>query len=188
MKYWLILIPLITLLTGCAIKHQLQPKEFHLTSNAIGTLPLPSRHQPMEHAQLLTTDIRNRQISFIGVVSISKDQIELLALTPVGVRIFKTVYDGQNVVTEKYIPNIPLPDMTNTIANIMLSYYAPSVWSDHLPTGWKVIDKDLERFIQNTQNEKVMTIRYHYLEQERIPSLIQNHILNYTIVLKNLED
>lgn len=171
---------------GCASKPPLKETEFHLTQEVTAILPHPSDHKEIEHQQLLTTTVRGHDISFYGIITIKDQKLQLMALTPLGIRIFNTEYDGTTITTEQYIPDIPLPNMTEVIANIMLAYYSPKSWYPTIPQGWKIEDHNLERIIYDSNNKEIFKISYEKVNHEKLPIKIQNTALNYTIELNNL--
>lgn len=177
----------IILLIGCATQPKLAETEFHLTRNDTAKLPLPGTHPDIEHQQLLTTTVRGHDISFYAIVTIKDNKLELMALTPVGIRIFKAIYDGSTVTTEQFIPDIPLPNMTEVIANIMLAYYPKDSWEMVLPLNITINDSLFDRKVHNAQQGTIITIEYEQINGLNHPTKIHNSALNYTINLKNIK-
>lgn len=187
LRYFIILFVSIFILAGCVTPPKLAETEFHLTQYDTALLPDPAAHKNIEHQQLLTTAVRGHEISFYGIVTIEKGSLELMALTPLGIRIFNTIYDGSSVTTTQYIPDIPLPNMTEVIANIMLAYYSIESWELKLPEGFVIEESLFERKIYNSQHEAIFIIQYQWIDGEKRPTQIHNSALNYTIKLNNLE-
>lgn len=187
MKSFLYVVISALLLTACASPPKLAETEFHLTQKVTTTLPAPGKHKMLEHQQLLTTSIRGYDISFYGIVTIQDDKLELMALTPLGIRIFKTSYNGETVTSEQYIPDVQLPNMTEILANIMLAYYSKDIWKQHIPQNWIIQDTALKRIILDSKNNPVIEVTYTQIANEKRPIKIENIALKYILNIKNLE-
>ncbi|WP_158520529.1 DUF3261 domain-containing protein [Wohlfahrtiimonas sp. G9077] len=187
MMKWLYTGLLVMMLSACANKPQLAPTEFHLTQRLIGQLPAPKLHAPLSTQELITTSVRGHELSFMAMMTIKDNTLTLMALTPVGIRVFKTVYDGHAITTEQYLPNIPLPNMPEILANIMLAHYDAKAWQGHLPSTIRIQDEGLTRTLVNEDQKTILTIQYAQKGHQKVPIQIHNEVLNYTLTLKNIQ-
>lgn len=178
-------------LAGCSTMPKVKDEtdlSFHLTRTDLGTLPNPTIAKAIDDQQLLTTKIKNHEISFISILHRDQHGLQLNALSAVGIRLFTISYDGTTVKVTKYIPNIRLPDVNDIIANIMLAYYDFSAWEYHLPQGWSMSDQGLTRKVLDKNDKIIIIIDYEKKHDRYLPIMITNNVLKYTINLKNLND
>ncbi|MBS7826387.1 DUF3261 domain-containing protein [Wohlfahrtiimonas chitiniclastica] len=187
MMKWLYTGILLMFLSGCAHPPKLAPTEFHLTQRLIAQLPAPKSHAPFHSQALITTAVRGHELSFMAMVTIQDHTLTLMALTPVGIRVFKTVYDGHTITTEQYLPNIPLPNMPEILGNFMLAHYDPQAWQGHLPETVHIHDAGLTRTLINDAHQTILTIEYVQNGRQKVPVQIHNEVLNYTLTLKNIQ-
>lgn len=190
MKKFIVLLSVL-FIAGCGSVPKMKGENdlsFHLTSTAIGYLPYPKINQSIEEQQLLTTTVNGHELSFMSILNRDNKGLRLTALSAVGVRLFAIDYDGYSVKVEKYIPNMPLPDANDIIANIMLAYYDLPAWKDHLPKGWVMKDQSLIREVLDANDQIIIQIAYEKHHNDYLPIMITNNALKYTINLKNLND
>ncbi len=181
-----IILLLLAIISGCATQ-QVAPKAWANKEVEI-SLPPPTSEQPLQIQQLLTTTFNNKTHSLVVLLDVQKDQLNLVGLTPVGIRLFTVNYNQKGIQTKLNLPIPNLPKANQVLLDIMLAYWPVSTWSDHLPEHWSLQDTDHKRYLKNDKEETIVEISYQTSNSVRIPKKIVHHQFGYTIDLENMEE
>ncbi len=181
-----IILLLLVILGGCTT-HQVPPKAWANKETEI-RLPPPTSEQTLQIQQLLTTTFNNKTHSLVVLLDVQKDQLNLVGLTPVGIRLFTVNYNQKGIQAKHNLPIPNLPKANQVLLDIMLAYWPASTWSEYLPENWSLQDIDHKRYLKNDKNETVVEISYQTIHSARTPKKIVHHEFGYTIDLENMEE
>ncbi|WP_434779135.1 DUF3261 domain-containing protein [Neisseria sp. Ec49-e6-T10] len=186
MKYFNIwLLSLILLLAGCATK---QNNEAWLTRGTKITLPPPGIAMDIHKQQLLTTTVKGQQHSLMVLLDANEQEIKLVGLSAIGIRLFTVQYNQQGIQTKQFIKIAQLPPAPQVLSDIMLSYWPTAVWQNHLPEGWTLTDTEQQRLLKNNKGETITEIHYQNQHNKREPVSLKQHYFGYEITLTNMDD
>lgn len=188
MKKYLILTTLILamLASACATKPQ---AEAWLTKGTKVNLPIPNLQQNYHDQQLLKFKYKNQENSLITLIDIKQNQLKVIGLTALGIRLFEIEYDGQNIKTKQNIFVKELPAPQQVLSDIMLSILPTQQWQAVLPEGWQLIDNQLHRKLLNEKQETIIDITYKEKPSSQIrkPIRIVHNIFGYQIDIQSME-
>ena len=185
------LLVLLLLLGSCS--HLLPADtDAYLTRDTHISLPSPVLATPFQRHQLLQLETEQLRESFQVLLEANGEQIELIALTPLGARLFNLRYDGQGVVTEQLLMDERLPPPAQILSDIMLAYWPLASWHASLPPSWKLSDEGAQRLLHDDSGQPIVEI--HYRGEggereggEREPIQLIQHHFNYQIHLRQLD-
>ena len=180
------LLGLLLLLSGCS---HLRPADTdaYLTRDTRISLPSPVLATPFQRHQLLQLETEQLRENFQVLLEANGEQIELLALTPLGARLFNLHYDGQEVVTEQLLIDERLPPPAQILSDIMLAYWPLTSWQASLPPSWELNDEGAQRLLRDATGQTIVAIHYRGEGAEREPVQLIQHHFNYQIRLRQLD-
>jgi len=100
-------------------------------------LPAPLLNEKLDQQQLLTGTVDGKQQSMLVLLNADGQSLQLAGLSPLGIRLFKVVYNKQGIHTEQAIKIAQLPPANQVLADIMLSYWPINRWQPLLPACWQ---------------------------------------------------
>lgn len=180
------LLMLLTLISACAHKTQ---NEAWLTKEIKIKLPAPHFNQSYHDKQLLTFQYNNQENSIITLVEGKANQLKVIGLSTLGVRLFEIDYDGINIKTKQNIFVKQLPPAEQVLSDILLSILPAEKWQPLLPKEWTLIDNDSHRKLLNETQETIVDITYEQKTANDIykPIKIKHSIFKYQITIKSME-
>ncbi|OCG02242.1 DUF3261 domain-containing protein [Gilliamella sp. wkB112] len=188
MKKYLILTILMLgmLISACTTKPH---AEAWLTKETRVNLPIPNLQQDYHDQQLLKFKYKNQANSLITLVDLNQNQLKVIGLTALGIRLFEIEYDGRNIKTKQNIFVKELPAPQQVLSDIMLSILPTQQWQVVLPEGWQLIDNQLHRKLLNDKQETIIDITYKEKPslQIRKPIQIVHNIFGYQIDIQSME-
>lgn len=187
-KYLVLLIlALTTLISACA--HQSEQPKAWLTKQINIKLPSPKFNQPYHDQQLLKFKYHNHENSIITLVDANQNQLKVVALSALGVRLFELEYDGKNVKTKQNIFVKELPPTEQVLSDILFSILPTKEWQSSLPKGWILVDNEFNRILSDDKNEPILTITYQekLSDQIRKPIRIEHQIFGYQIIIQSMD-
>ncbi|MCX8573712.1 MULTISPECIES: DUF3261 domain-containing protein [unclassified Gilliamella] len=187
-KYLVLLIlALTTLISACA--HQSEQPKAWLTKQINIKLPSPKFNQPYHDQQLLKFKYHNHENSIITLVDANQNQLKVVALSALGVRLFELEYDGKNVKTKQNIFVKELPPPEQVLSDILFSILPTKEWQSSLPKGWILVDNEFNRILSDDKNEPILTITYQekLSDQIRKPIRIEHQIFGYQIIIQSMD-
>ena len=167
-----------------------QPKsEAWLTKEIKVNLPKIDLNQDYHDQQLLTFKYNNQENSVITVVDIQNNQLKVMGLSTIGIRLFEIQYNGSEVKAKQYIFIKQLPPPEQVLSDIMLSILPTTSWQNVLPPNWQLVDKGLFRTLINDQKQTIINITYNKKVSTEIrkPIKIDHAIFGYQIAIKSME-
>lgn len=183
---WL-LIMLTILLAGCASRPDSSTQaQAWLKPGVRVSLPAPRLNEKLDQQQLLTGTVDGKQQSLWVLLNANGQTLQLAGLSPLGIRLFKVLYDGSGIHTEQAIKIAHLPPANQVLADIMLSYWPINRWQPLLPAGWKLVDQDTTRTLFDESGQVVTQIDYVSENGERQPVAITQHAFHYHIAIQNM--
>lgn len=188
MKKYLVLtmMMLVIFVTSCASKTQSQA---WLTKEVKINLPVINTKQNYHDQQLLKFKYKNMENSIIAIVDISNNQLKVIGLSALGIRLFEIDYDGKLVKTKHNIFVKELPAPEQVLSDIMLSILPTQDWLTVLPAGWQIVDNELHRTLLNNKQETIIDITYAEQPSTKIrkPIQIEHHIFGYKIAIQSMD-
>ncbi|MCV9878895.1 DUF3261 domain-containing protein [Brenneria izbisi] len=187
LRYGMLLVCAL-LLNGCANKNQDDSRpQAWLKPGVKVTLPAPGIAPSINEQQLLTGTFKGKQQSLLVMLSADDQQISLVGLSSIGIRLFMVTYDAQGIHSEQSIVLPQLPPASQVLADIMLSHWPIAEWRQHLPAGWTLRDSDDKRQLRDDRGALVTEIRYMTRNNQRAPMSIQQFAFGYHIVIQHLD-
>lgn len=182
-----LLITVALLLAGCASHPDGDslPKAW-LKPGVRVSLPSPVLNEKLDQQQLLTGTVDGKQQSLLVLLNADGQTLQLAGLSPLGIRLFKVRYDSRGVHTEQTIKIAQLPPANQVLADIMLSYWPLNRWQPLLPSGWKLVDRDITRTLIDDAGKTVMQIDYVIQQGKRQPVAITQYVFHYHIAIQNV--
>ena len=184
--YICVFFMLLFITCSCTTK-KIPPKAW-ATKDVELTLPPPSSEKPIQIQQLLTTTHQGKTHSLIVLLDIQKNELNLVGLTPVGIRLFTIQYQQQGIYSKTSLPIANLPKANQVLLDIMLAYWPKTAWLENLPENWSLEDVENKRYLRNSNHEIVTEIIYTGEKTNRTPVNIIHHMFGYTINLENMEE
>lgn len=178
---------LLLLLSSCS---HLQPDDgtrAHLTRDTRIVLPSPALETPLNRHQLLRVETGDLRESFQVLLEASGEQVELVALSPVGARLFSLRYDGERIDTEQLALDDRLPPPAQILADVMLAYWPVASWQDSLPASWTLADEGLQRLLRDASGSRIVEIQYRQEGDDREPERLIQHHFDYRIHIRRLD-
>lgn len=186
---WPILALLAFTLSGCATPPPAQTlPQAWLKPGVQVKLPAPSLKTPVNQQQLLTATVKGKQQSLLVLLNADGKSLQLAGLSPLGIRLFKVVYDQQGIHTEQAIKIDGLPPANQVLADIMFSYWPAESWQPLLPPGWVLQDQPLRRTLLDNQGNTITRIDYLPKGSTRQPVSITQQAFHYQITIQNVGD
>ena len=186
---WPVLALLILMLGGCAINSPsgTEPQAW-LKRGVQVKLPAPLLDKPVSQQQLLTATVNGKQQSLLVLLNADGKSLQLAGLSPLGIRLFKVVYDQTGIHTEQAIKIEGLPPANQVLADIMLSYWPVQSWQPLLPAGWTFDEQPLRRTLLDNEGHAVTRIDYVVQGGTRQPVSITQMAFHYQITIQNVGD
>ncbi|MBT0719691.1 DUF3261 domain-containing protein [Rosenbergiella collisarenosi] len=179
---------LLLLLGGC--QHQTpqvaQPTAWLKPGTKV-TLPRPSLDTPIRSQQMLTGRFNGQQQSLVIMLDANQQQLRLVGLSPVGIRLFMLTYDDKGIHTEQSIVVPHLPPASQVLADVMLSFYPVSRWQSNLPTGWRLRDVENTRQLTDSKGQVIMEVHYQQFDAQRLPISLEQRAFHYQISINYLD-
>ena len=184
---WPVLALLILMLGGCAINSPsgTEPQAW-LKRGVQVKLPAPLLDKPVSQQQLLTATVNGKQQSLLVLLNADGKSLQLAGLSPLGIRLFKVVYDQTGIHTEQAIKIEGLPPANQVLADIMLSYWPVQSWQPLLPAGWTFDEQPLRRTLLDNEGHAVTRIDYVAQGGTRQPVSITQMAFHYQIAIQNV--
>lgn len=185
-----VLLPILLAISGCSsLSKQTPPSGKNGAENPISMglktafklLPPEQSPAPVLLKQIVTMEARGDQHRFIGVVRISKERVQMVALLPTGQQLFSLDYSGEALTQENSsYADIPGEEIL-TIMQFAL-WPEPSV-RQYYPenSGWNV-ELSPERRELEKNGQELLDVNYYGDEL-----VIKNHLGRYRILIKTLE-
>jgi hypothetical protein len=186
---WPVLALLLLMLGGCATNSPsgTQPQAW-LKRGVQVKLPAPALDKPVSQQQLLTATVSGKQQSLLVLLNADGKSLQLAGLSPLGIRLFKVVYDQTGIHTEQAIKIEGLPPANQVLADIMLSYWPVQSWQPLLPAGWTFDEQPLRRTLLDNEGHAVTRIDYVAQDGTRQPVSITQMAFHYQITIQNVGD
>lgn len=182
------LLVLTLLLSGCMSKHQEDRRpQAWLKPGVKITLPAPGITPAVNEQQLLTGTFNGQQQTLMVMLNADEQQLTLVGLSSLGIRLFLVTYDKQGIHAEQSIVLPQLPPAGQVLADIMLSHWPVAVWQPQLPTGWTLRDEGDRRQLRDTRGNLITEIRYMSRNHQRVPISVQQFAFGYHIVIQHLD-
>lgn len=183
----LLFLIITLLLAGCATPSQpdMRPEAW-LKPGVRVLLPAPQLNEKLEQQQLLTATVDGKQQSMLVLLAADGQTLQLAGLSPVGIRLFKVLYDQNGIHTEQAIKIAQLPPANQVLADIMLSYWPINRWQPLLPVGWKLVDTVAQRTLYDDKGQIITQIDYLVQNSSRQPVAITQHVFHYHIAIQNV--
>ena len=184
---WPVLALLILMLGGCAINSPsgTEPQAW-LKRGVQVKLPAPLLDKPVSQQQLLTATVNGKQQSLLVLLNADGKSLQLAGLSPLGIRLFKVVYDQTGIHTEQAIKMEGLPPANQVLADIMLSYWPVKSWQPLLPAGWTFDEQPLRRTLLDNEGHAITRIDYVTQGGTRQPVSITQMAFHYQITIQNV--
>jgi len=184
---WPVLALLILMLGGCAINSPsgTEPQAW-LKRGVQVKLPAPLLDKPVSQQQLLTATVNGKQQSLLVLLNADGKSLQLAGLSPLGIRLFKVVYDQTGIHTEQAIKIEGLPPANQVLADIMLSYWPVQNWQPLLPAGWTFDEQPLRRTLLDNEGHAITRIDYVTQGGTRQPVSITQMAFHYQITIQNV--
>lgn len=151
-------------------------------------LPPPLLDKPVSQQQLLTATVNGKHQSLLVLLNADGKSLQLAGLSPLGIRLFKVVYDQTGIHTEQAIKMEGLPPANQVLADIMLSYWPVQIWQPLLPAGWTFDEQPLRRTLLDNEGHAVTRIDYVAQGNSRQPVSITQMAFHYQITIQNVGD
>ena len=186
---WPVLALLILMLGGCAINSPsgTEPQAW-LKRGVQVKLPAPLLDKPVSQQQLLTATVNGKQQSLLVLLNADGKSLQLAGLSPLGIRLFKVVYDQTGIHTGQAIKIEGLPPANQVLADIMLSYWPVQSWQPLLPAGWTFDEQPLRRTLLDNEGHAITRIDYVTQGGTRQPVSITQMAFHYQITIQNVGD
>jgi hypothetical protein len=183
------LLPFILLiwLSGCSNQPHHSQSQTWLDRQTAINLPAPGLDVPMQRHQLLSVVLSDGRYSFQALLQVDEEQLELLALTPTGIRLFSLRYDAAGIHTEQQLSSNHLPPPAQVLADVMLAYWPVAAWEVVLPQDWVLQDQPLQRHLLDAQGRPVVEIEYRMEKNQREPYRLTQQAFDYQLHLRNLD-
>lgn len=176
---------LLMLLTACAGGRN-APSAW-LKPGVSVRLPAPGSESPFSGQQLLTATAQGRQQSLLVLLNADRQQLTLVGLSSLGIRLFTVTYDVQGIHTTHAITLPQLPPAEQVLADIMLSYWPAEAWRGVLPPGWTLVDDGDRRRLADPAGNQVSEIAYAMVAGRRQPVSLDNRVFHYRIAIQHLD-
>ncbi|CAI0692046.1 DUF3261 domain-containing protein [Serratia liquefaciens] len=182
----MVLLMWIVVLAGCAGSQDPTLPQAWLKPGTRVTLPPPALAQPINQQQLLTAEVKGQQHSMLVLLNADGQHLQLVGMSPLGIRLFNLTYDRQGIHTEQLIKVGELPPASQVLADIMLSYWPVKDWQPLLPAGWRLEDQALVRRLYDEHGAVINEIRYQQMDGRREPVSIAQSAFHYRIIIQTL--
>lgn len=182
----LILFLLTMLVSACATKTQ---SEAWLTKEVKINLPMINLKQNYHDQQLLKFKYNDQENSIITLVDVNDNQLKVVGLSALGIRLFEIEYNGELINSKNNIFVKELPPPEQVLSDIMLSILPISEWQTVLPQGWQLVDRDLHRTLSDDKQQIIVDITYTEKASKHIrkPIQIEHHIFGYQITIQSMD-
>ncbi len=147
-------------------------------------LPAPVLDRDIQWTQILTADFNQQEHSLMVILQVKDGRMDLIGLTPSGVKLFESGYDGTQIKAQSYIET-NLPPVNQVMLDIMLAVWPPETIEEDLPENFTLREGGGSREIYDADGFELYQISYEKDGAER-PLQINNLNLGYTISLKYL--
>ncbi|KOC90517.1 DUF3261 domain-containing protein [Winslowiella iniecta] len=175
------------LLSGCASHSDPTRPQAWLKPGVKVTLPAPGIEPPFNQQQLLTGHFKSKQQSLLVMLSADPQQLTLVGLSSLGIRLFRVSYDSKGIETEQSIALPEMPPASQVLADIMLSHWPLTAWQKQLPAGWTLRDIDDRRQLRDANGKLITEIRYLMRGEQRQPISVQQFAFGYQILIQQLD-
>ncbi len=99
----MVLLMWIVVLAGCAGSQDPTLPQAWLKPGTQVTLPPPALTQPINQQQLLTAEVKGQRHSMLVLLNADGQHLQLVGMSPLGIRLFNLTYDRQGIHTEQLI-------------------------------------------------------------------------------------
>jgi hypothetical protein len=175
------------MLTACAGLHKQQVPTTWLTPGTKVQLPAPGITPAINSQQLLTATIKGQSHSLLVLLTADNDQLTLVGLSSLGIRLFKVTYDASGIHTEQSIALPDLPPAAQVLGDIMLSYWPVAAWQAQLPSGWTLLEQAGRRELRDAKGTLIIEIAYDGEGDKRVPVSVAHHVFAYRIAIESLD-
>lgn len=183
---WTCLALLVFLLGGCSLLPNGEPPGAWLKPDTRVSLPAPTLNSHLNHRQLLTAAVDGKTQALMVMLDADGEKITLLALSPIGIRLFKVTYDATGIHTEQSVALGEFPPAEQVLSDIMMSYWPIETWTPYLPEDWRLTDIQDKRLLLDGK-ETIIEIQYRNEHGKRQPVAIIHHRFNYQIQIQNID-
>jgi len=187
MTSWWKAIAIALLLSGCVSHSDPTRPQAWLKPGVQVTLPAPGIEPSFSQQQLLTGSFKGKQQSLMVMLSADQQQLTLIGLSTLGIRLFRVSYDSQGIKTEQSIALPEMPPASQVLADIMLSHWPLAVWQSQLPAGWTLRDSGDRRQLRDADGKLITEIRYLMRGEQRQPVSVQQFAFGYQIFIQQLD-
>lgn len=178
---------MLLLLSSCSHMQPDDGTRAHLTRDIRIVLPSPALDTPLQRHQLLRVETGDLRESFQVLLEATGQQVELVALSPVGARLFSLRYDGQRIDTEQLVMDERLPPPAQILADVMLAYWPVASWRGSLPPSWELTDEGMQRLLRDASGSRIVEIHYRQDGDDREPERLIQHHFDYQIHIRRLD-
>jgi hypothetical protein len=190
-RFVLLWLCLLALLSGCAANKAMDadnvtPAQAWLRPGVRVKLPAPTLATPLHQQQLLSATVDGKTQSLLVLLSADGQSLQLAGLSPLGIRLFKLLYDQQGIHTDQAVSLGKMPPASQVLADIMLSYWPLSRWQPLLPPGWRLEDTGERRVLSDQNGQEVTRIDYLQRGNQRQPVSITQRAFRYQINIQNV--
>ncbi|MEA9390036.1 DUF3261 domain-containing protein [Acerihabitans sp. TG2] len=151
-------------------------------------LPMPEIDPTISEQQLLTATVRGHQQSLLVLLNADQQQLTLVGLSSLGIRLFTLTYDQQGIHTVQSMVLPQLPPAGQVLADIMLIYWPLAAWHTVLPAHWTLVDEGDRRLLSDPAGDIITEITYARVAGKRQPVSLDNRVFHYHIVIQHLDD
>lgn len=187
MKKILILLILMVQLSACSSLPEQSSEMARLNADTWVKLPAPGLQESFTRHQLLSVETETGRQSFQALLTVHQQQMELLALTPSGIRLFSLRYDEQGIIIEQHIHHEHSPPAVQVLSDVMLAYWPQNNWHEVLPHGWMLENLAEQRRLLDDQGNPVVEIDYRLENNHREPYRLIHHHFGYQLHIRNLD-
>lgn len=151
------------------------------------TLPAPGITPAFNEQQLLTGTFKGQKQSLLVMINGDEQQLTLVGLSSIGIRLFLVTYDSRGIHTEQSIVLPQLPPASQVLADIMLSHWPVTQWRPQLPLGWELRDVGDKLQLTDNNGNLITEIRYMNRNQQSVPISVQQFVFGYHITIQHLD-
>ena len=187
-KFNFVWLTLVLLLTACSSVPKEKSAQAWLKPAVKVNLPTPNLTPAIDEQQLLTVNFKNKQQSLLVLLNADDKHISVAGLSPLGIRLFRLIYNEQGIETEQNIVAPELPPANQVLLDIMLSHWPLDVWQQRLPKGWSLKDQNNIRQLRDPKDEVIVEIHYEVHAKKMRPISLQHFAFGYLIQIQHLDD
>lgn len=180
---------LLLLLSGCQQTQRELPSGYAwVTPDTAITIPAAREIPVISVQQLLTAKYADQEHIFITMLNVTDDELNLVGLSTLGIRLFRLNYNAEGIDVEVYAVVKDKIDPEQVLLDIMLSYAPIKAWETTLPQGWYLKDELDGRCLFDAEGKIVMEVLYQTVQGERTPVLLKHKAFQYEIKLELIKE